>query len=357
MSFVLPCQKIQKMIDDRQIYVDDSAAHIETNQIQPASLDLRLGNVLYRTRASFLPRKNQNDFPNFVNDKIENSDMILDKTKILKNGALLECGATYVIPILEKIALPENYSMFFNPKSSTGRLDFFARVIGKNCEKFDEIPGGYRGLLWVELSPRSFPIRVHVGSRLVQGRIKTKLANEGTQITEKLSEKLVELDLKGQKIGSVIGYRAKRNTGLIDVEQHKRYAISDFWEPILADKSESIILDPSEFYILVSKENVIIPPEYAAELAPISTDFGEFRVHYAGFFDPGFGWSENEMQNASRAVLEVRAHNVPFRVQHGQTVGKLMYEPLIEKPDQLYGHDLKSNYQGQGLKLSKHFKQ
>ncbi|MDI9348999.1 MAG: 2'-deoxycytidine 5'-triphosphate deaminase [Candidatus Symbiobacter sp.] len=356
MSYVLPSQELRKMIADGKIFVDGGSAAIEDSQIQPASLDLRLGNKLYEITASFLPRTSSPDLPGLENEEIENDtifkhNMVIKESNIPANkGIELECGKTYVIPLLERVKLPEANSMIFNPKSSTGRLDVFARVICQKSERFDIIPPGYQGKLWVELSPRSFSIKVHRGSRLVQGRLKTKLNDK------EIKEELVQLDALGNKFGSVIGYRAKKNTPLIDLEKIGFYDIYDFWEPILSNKTSSIILDPSEFYILVSKENVVIPPDYAAELAPISTDFGEFRVHYAGFFDPGFGWSADGKHNASRAVLEVRAHNVPFRIEHGQTVGKLMFEPLLAKPDMLYGQELKSNYQGQGLKLSKHFK-
>jgi len=342
------------------------------DQIQPASLDLRLGEVAYRVRASFLPGSTT------VAQRI-------DELKLhefaLTDGAVLETGCVYIVPLLESLALPDDISAAANPKSSTGRLDVFTRVIADELRGFDRVEPGYHGPLYAEISPRTFPVLVREGSRLSQIRFRRGQALLDGDALRALhrKERLVDtddadvsegvavgVDLSGTllspashagegKGGGVVGYRAKRHTGLIDVERRGGYSVLDFWEPMQARPDKSLILDPNEFYILASKEAVQVPPDYAAEMVAFDPLVGEFRVHYAGFFDPGFGYAGAGGKGA-RAVLEVRSREVPFILEHGQIVGRLVYEKMMAKPDKLYGQGIGSNYQAQSLKLSKHFK-
>ncbi len=289
---------------------------------------------------------------------------------MLTNGAVLETGCVYIVPLAESLALPPGISASANPKSSTGRLDIFTRVIADSMRGFDRIHDGYRGPLYAEISPRTFPILVREGSRLSQIRFHRGNALLDSEALNALhaKERLVDnpdadvsegvavgVDLAGLGPDKLVGYRAKRHTGLIDVERRGGYAVDDFWEPISARPDKSLILDPDEFYILASKEAVQVPPDYAAEMVPFDPLVGEFRVHYAGFFDPGFGYA-GAGGTGSRAVLEVRSREVPFILEHGQIVGRLVYEKMLAKPDKLYGTGIGSNYQAQSLKLSKHFK-
>jgi dCTP deaminase len=331
------------------------------DQIQPASLDLRLGEVAYRVRASFLPGSTT------VAQRI-------DELKLhefaLTDGAVLETGCVYIVPLLESLALPDDISAAANPKSSTGRLDVFTRVIADEMRGFDRIESGYHGPLYAEISPLTFPVLVREGSRLSQIRFRRGHALLDAESLRELHarERLVDIedadvsegvavsvDLSGLGPGGLVGYRAKRHTGVIDVERRGGYAVTDFWEPMAARADKSLILDPSEFYILASKEAVQVPPDYAAEMVPFDPLVGEFRVHYAGFFDPGFGYAGAGGKGA-RAVLEVRSREVPFILEHGQIVGRLVYEKMMARPDKLYGQGIGSNYQAQSLKLSKHFK-
>jgi dCTP deaminase len=331
------------------------------DQIQPASLDLRLGEVAYRVRASFLPGSTT------VARRI-------DELKLhefaLTDGAVLETGCVYIVPLLESLALPDDISAAANPKSSTGRLDVFTRVIADEMRGFDRIESGYHGPLYAEISPLTFPVLVREGSRLSQIRFRRGHALLGAEALRDLHarERLVDaddadvsegvavgVDLAGLGPDGLVGYRAKRHTGVIDMERRAGYAVPDFWEPMTARADKSLILDPSEFYILASKEAVQVPPDYAAEMVPFDPLVGEFRVHYAGFFDPGFGYAGAGGKGA-RAVLEVRSREVPFILEHGQIVGRLVYEKMLAKPDKLYGQGIGSNYQAQSLKLSKHFK-
>ena len=339
-----------------------AAKPFDDDQVQPASLDLRLGLKAYRIRASFLPGAG-----NTVSDKLERFKLHeLD----LENGAILETGCVYLVPLLESLELPQDIEASANPKSSTGRLDIFTRVIVDESQAFDQISAGYKGPLYLEISPSTFPVVVRTGSRLSQIRFRkgSSLLNdqELSQLHE--DETLVatstpnihnggiglSIDLSGDENG-LVGYRGKRHTGLVDVDKKAANAILDFWEPIYNHGSNDLVLDPDEFYILVSREAVHVPPLYAAEMVPFDPLVGEFRVHYAGFFDPGFGHIHAGGAGA-RGVLEVRSHEVPFILEHGQLVGRLVYEHMLERPQQLYGTDLGSNYQAQGLKLSKHFK-
>jgi dCTP deaminase len=338
-----------------------SESQFAPDQIQPASLDLRLGEVAYRVRASFLPGRNT------VAQRID--ELKLHEIA-LTDGAVLETGCVYIVPLLESLALPDDISAAANPKSSTGRLDVFTRVIADETRGFDRIEPGYHGPLYAEISPRTFPVLVREGSRLSQIRFRRGHALLDAAALRKLhaKERLVDaddadvsegvavgVDLSGLGPGGLVGYRAKRHTGLIDVERRAGYAVLDFWEPMHARPDKSLILDPNEFYILASKEAVQVPPDYAAEMVPFDPLVGEFRVHYAGFFDPGFGYAGAGGKGA-RAVLEVRSREVPFILEHGQIVGRLVYEKLLAKPEKLYGQGIGSNYQAQSLKLSKHFK-
>ncbi len=352
---VLPSQTIQAMLDDGAITV---TAPVLDGQIQPASLDLRLGAKAYRVRASFLA-----GMGNSVADRLNTFTMHeID----LEGGAVLEKGCVYVVPLMESLYLPASVNAVANAKSSTGRVDLFTRCLTDNGIEFDRIEAGYTGPLYAEISPRSFSILVRPGMRLNQIRFRqgqavlsdaeltalhasTGLVNGEAQIDQGLGFS-VDLDLPDR----LVGYRAKPHTGLIDLDNIDHYEIDDYWEAVYAT-DKRIILDPGAFYILVSREAVTIPPEYAAEMAPYLAMVGEFRVHYAGFFDPGFGHA-SAGGSGSRGVLEVRCHEAPFALEHGQSVGRLVYERMAEVPDLLYGASMKSNYQGQGLKLSKHFK-
>jgi dCTP deaminase len=335
---------------------------LDADQIQPASLDLRLGQKAYRVRASFLPGPDS-----LVETKLERLKLHeID----LSQGAVLETGCVYIVPLMESLALPAHVSASANPKSSTGRLDIFTRVMTDRGHEFDKITAGYRGPLYLEVSPRTFPIVVRAGSRLSQIRFRTGHAvlSEDELLALHRAETLVateppdisgggialSIDLAGDETG-LVGYRGKHHTGLVDVDRRAAHDVADFWEPLHRDKARELVLDPDEFYILVSREAVHVPPLFAAEMTPFDPLVGEFRVHYAGFFDPGFGHSAAG-GTGSRAVLEVRSHEVPFILEHGQIVGRLVYEHMLKRPKALYGTDLGSNYQAQGLKLSKHFR-
>jgi dCTP deaminase len=328
-------------------------------QVQPASLDLRLGTRAWRVRASFLAGDGRK-----VADRLAEFEMHqID----LSNGAVLEKGCVYVVPLMESLALPEGVQAVANAKSSTGRLDLLTRLITDEGVEFDRIAPGYHGPLFAEICPRSFSVLVRPGMRLNQIRFRAGQAIlSDTELKALHSESpLVDgpamidqglgfsVDLKPAS-GDLVGYRAKPHTGVIDLDNIGYYEPSEYWEPIHA-KDGRIILDPGAFYILVSREAVHIPPDYAAEMAPYLAMVGEFRVHYAGFFDPGFGHA-NAGGAGSRGVLEVRCHEAPFVLEDGQIVGRLVYERMDSRPERLYGADLASNYQGQGLKLSKHFR-
>lgn len=353
---VLSDAQIKTLIESGAISAE---APFEAGQIQPASLDLRLGNRAYRVRASFLAGAGQS-----VQNRLERFTMHeID----LSGGAVLEKGCVYVVPLQETLALPKGLSGAASAKSSTGRLDMLTRIITDNGSEFDRVPEGYTGPLFVEICPRSFSVLVKPGLMLNQiifrqGKTflddvalaqlhkSTPIVNGDPVISDGLG---FSVDLK--PVGTnLVGYRAKPHAGVIDLSKIGAYAPEDFWEEVRTNEGR-IILDPGAFYILVSRESIAIPPHCAAEMAPYLALVGEFRVHYAGFFDPGFGWSAAGGAG-SRGVLEVRCHEAPFVLEHGQIVGRLIYETMSQVPDQLYGQDIKSNYQGQGLKLSKHFK-
>jgi len=355
---ILPSQVIAGMIAEGEIGI---AEPIIEGQVQPASLDLRLGAVAYRVRASFLPRPGGR-----VQGKLD--DLALH-TISLSQGAVLETGCVYIVPLLESLALPNDIEASANPKSSTGRLDVFTRVIADGVGAFDQIPRAYNGPLYAEICPQTFPIVVRKGSRLSQIRFRNgPAADSDTALRElQLRERLVSadnadisggialtVDLAGDETG-LVGFRARRHTGVVDVDKVGAYPVEDYWDPIYVKDKHRLILDPDQFYILASKEAVHVPPTHAAEMVPFNPLVGEFRVHYAGFMDPGFGHAPAGGKG-SRVVLEVRSHKVPFILEDGQIIGRLIYERMMETPEMLYGQGLKSNYQGQGLKLSKHFK-
>ena len=353
---VIPNQLIKTMVADGQILITEP---LQNDQVQPASLDLRLGPVAYRVRASFLAGSQAT-----VSDRLAEFEMHrIDLTQ----GAVLEKGCVYLVPLMESLDLPQDIEAVANAKSSTGRLDLLTRTITDYGKEFDRVIKGYTGPLYAEICPRSFSVLVRPGMRLNQIRFRIGHATLNDDALTALhadtplvsGEAVIQdglgfsVDLRPSENG-VIGYRAKPHTGVIDLAKLGAYAPSDYWEEIRTDERR-IILDPGAFYILVSQEAVTIPPKYAAEMAPYLAMVGEFRVHYAGFFDPGFGHTSANGQG-SRGVLEVRCHEAPFVLEHGQVVGRLVYESMLEPPSQLYGREIASNYQGQGLKLSKHFK-
>ena len=370
---VFPSQMIAEAI--KQGWIASSEGELPAQSIQPASLDLRLGDVAYRLRCSFLP----DDEP------VESALRRYEMGRIdLAGGAggILEQNRPYLVPLVEQLDLPPDVSAKANPKSSTGRLDIFTRVITDNSFMFDEVRRGYRGRLYLEIVPRTFTIRIHPGLSLNQLRLmrghtgltddeisqlhaatpllyRNGVARTGDQIA--VSNGLFMGLHLGREVGQeVIGYRAKENSELIDLSKTDHYAVRAFWEEVLSEGSKHgarIVLHPEKFYLLLSQDSVAIPPEYAAEMTAYDPTSGELRTHYAGFFDPGFGYDpEISAFTGSRAALEVRAHDVPFAVEHGQNICKLSFEHMIEPPDRLYGYALDSNYQGQEVALSKHFK-
>ncbi|MDR3467704.1 MAG: 2'-deoxycytidine 5'-triphosphate deaminase [Xanthobacteraceae bacterium] len=356
---ILPDRLIAAMADAGIILPDYPFVE---SQIQPASLDLRLGSTAYRVRASFLPGPGNTVAERIDELKLHEIDLTSD--------AVLETNCVYVVPLLESLALPPTIAAAANPKSSTGRLDVFTRVIADGTRRFDHISAGYHGPLYAEISPKTFPVLLREGSRLSQVRFRVgdPLLDAEALTALHAQERLVDsadadlsdgvalsIDLSGEGSDGFIGYRAKRHTGVVDVDRRAGYAVDEFWEPIRARDDRSLILDPGEFYILASKEAVQVPPDFAAEMVPFDPLVGEFRVHYAGFFDPGFGYAGAGGQG-SRAVLEVRSREVPFILEHGQEIGRLIYERMLSRPASLYGQRISSNYQGQGLKLSKHFR-
>jgi dCTP deaminase len=360
---ILPAQAIRSLAEAGAI---TAARALEPGQIQPASLDLRLGDHAYRVRASFLPGPGGD-----IDRKL--ADLALHRIR-LRGGAVLETGCVYVVPLVESLALPPDIAAAANPKSSTGRLDLFTRIIADGVTAFDTVPAGYRGRLFAEICPQTFPVVVRPGSRLSQLRLRRGDPRLGDEELGKLHAATplvvggvgdidngiaLSVDLAPGPGGSgdgLVGYRARRNTGVVDVDKPGACAIEDYWDPIrVKPAARRLILDPDQFYILASKEQVTIPPTHAAEMMPFNPLVGEFRVHYAGFMDPGFGHAPSGGAGA-RVVLEVRSHKVPFILEDGQIIGRLVYERLAEVPEILYGLDLGSNYQAQGLKLSKHFR-
>ena len=361
---VLPCQALDGLIAAGQI---QAAEGIDADQIQPASLDLRLGAIAYRVRASFLPGGDQP-----VRRKIKSLGMHeID----LSAGAVLERGCVYIVPLKERLSLPAGLSASASPKSSTGRLDIFTRLTADYATVYDRVAEKYKGELFLEISPRSFSVLVREGERLNQIRFRRGQPPPADLDIEKLHARdsvvfgedaapgtpridkglWISIDLKGVGDGGPVGYRAKRHSGLLDLGRIDHYDPLEFWEPIAPSAARDLILNPDDFYILVSKEKISVPPDFAAEMVAYDTSVGEFRIHYAGFFDPGFGYG-GEASTGTRAVLEVRSHEVPFLLEDGQVVGRLVYERLTDLPERIYGRDIGSHYQTQELALAKQFK-
>ena len=346
-----------------------ASPELRESQFQPASLDLRLGRRAFRVRASFLPGPDstvQEKLDAFRPDEID-----------LEDGAILERGCVYVVELAEWLELPESVAATANPKSSTGRLDVFTRLITDRSEIFDHVAAGYNGRLYAEVSPRTFSVKVRRGTRLNQLRFRLLNSQQDSSADFRIPDRelrelheasplvdgpigvrnglMLRIELSGFGPDRLVGYRAQRHTDVIDVDRVSAYAAEEYWEAVRARPDRRLILDPNEFYILVSKERLHIPPTLAAEMVPIDPSMGEFRVHYAGFFDPGFGYAPNG-HPGSRAVMEVRSHEVPFSLEDGQMVCRLAYERMAAEPDALYGAIGTSNYQGQDLKLSKQFR-
>ncbi|MGC2340540.1 MAG: 2'-deoxycytidine 5'-triphosphate deaminase, partial [Methyloceanibacter sp.] len=365
----LPSQALRSLIAGGEIR---AAPEITADQVQPASLDLRLGKVAYRIRASFLPGPNASVRDKLAELKFHEID--------LTHGAVLEAGCVYLVPLIEQLNLRATIAAFANPKSSIGRIDVFTRLIADRQDSFDAVEEGYCGPLFAEICPRTFSIKVRYGSRLNQirflrrvgqqldaderpGRVGDRalraihsdvgLVEGDAAIREGLN---LRISLTPAVPSGLVGYRARRYAGVVDVDEIGAYEVNQFWESVHLGADLRLVLDPHEFYILASKESVSVPPAYVAEMAPFDPLIGEYRVHYAGFFDPGFGYAEGKAPGA-KAVLEVRSLDIPFILEDGQIVGRLVYDRLTEVPDQLYGQGIGSHYQAQGLKLSKHFKQ
>lgn len=353
---VLPSQALRRLIEGGVL---GASPAILPDQVQPASLDLRLGGTAHRLRASFLPGKGRT-----VAERLPEFEM---HRFPLGAGMVLEKGCVYVVELAETLALTQDLSAVTNAKSSTGRLDLLVRVITDHGVEFDRIPAGYNGKLYAEICPRSFSVLVRPGMRLNQIRLRqgqavlsdAELKALNTEVPLVSGEAVISeglgfsVDLRPEGT-TLVGYRAKPHAGVIDLDRIGHYDRADFWEELHSSNGQ-LILDPGAFYILVSRESVCIPPGYAAEMAPYLAMVGEFRVHYAGFFDPGFGHAAADGVGA-RGVLEVRCHEAPFALEDGQIVGRLVYERMAAVPDRLYGAGIASNYQGQGLKLAKHFK-
>ncbi len=328
---ILPCQSIDELIARKAV---TAAAPFARDQVQPASLDLRLGERAWRVRASFLPGLGRK-----VAERI--GDVAMHELDLTKS-AVLERGCVYIAEIAERLHLPPDVCARANPKSSTGRVDVFVRTLTDHGPAFDDIVEGYAGPLYLEIAPQTFSVLVRAGTRLNQLRLRRGDPSA-------LSVRSVGVDLEAR----LAGFRARRHAGVIDLDKEAGHDPRDFWEPLEPRRGE-LLLDPGEFYILSSKEAIEIPVMEAAEMTPIDPAVGEFRVHYAGFFDPGFGTQETDSVG-SKGVLEVRSHETPFLLEDGQTVARLVFEPLTEQPARLYGEN-GSHYQRQGLKLSKHFR-
>ncbi|MCG6110605.1 MAG: 2'-deoxycytidine 5'-triphosphate deaminase [Paracoccus sp.] len=356
MNGVLPDSDIRDLIDRGVICAD---APVTAEQIQPASLDLRLGTTAYRLRASFLAGRGRRIADRLADFQMHQMD--------LTQGAVLERGCVYLIPLQERIALPAGMSAVANAKSSTGRLDLLTRLVTDDGTEFDRLPEGYDGPLYAEICPRSFSVLVRPGMRLNQLRLRRGQAvlSDSDLTALHARQPLVggapalidqglgfSVDLR-PATGDLVGYRARPHSGVIDLDRIGAYPAAEFWDELHSTEGR-LILDPGAFYILVSRESVAIPADYAAEMAPYLAMVGEFRVHYAGFFDPGFGIGAEG--HGARGVLEVRCHEAPFVLEHGQTVGRLVYERMSTRPERLYGEGIRSNYQGQGLKLAKQFR-
>lgn len=360
----LPSQDIERLIEGGVIRSDRPIAD---DQVQPASLDLRLGPVAHRIQASFLPGP-----ASTVESKLRR---VVVSEIDLTRPALLERGCVYLIPLAEEVRLPRRMRAKASPRSTIGRLDVFTRLIADYGREFDRVPAGYKGKLWVEVMPSTFSVFVRKGLRLNQLRFVigrplpadkhiSELGDEepivysddGEPETPRVSKGLrISVGLRPRDDSGIIGYRAKAVTPAIDLTNPDPYDPLDFWDPIRRTRDGSVVLTADHFYIFGSKERVRVPPEAAAELVPYDPAMGEFRIHYAGFFDPGFGYGTGDIKGAT-AVLEVRSHKVPFVIEDGQEVGRLLYERLLARPTKLYGDEAGSSYQAQGLLLSRYFR-
>jgi dCTP deaminase len=348
---ILPAQELRALLARGGV---SAMPALLDDQIQPASIDLRLGDFAYPLDASFLPGRGVS-----VQEKMAQLDPHYERFRIdLREGAVLEKGRLYLIPLLEHLALPEALEGRANPKSSTGRLDILTRLIIDGGDAFDSVRSGYRGALYLEVVPWTFSVVARTGDRLNQLRFRRLSPDRDTDGAEpRILRFTVDLQADGTG-GALIGFRARKHTPRIDLAR-RDYDPLDFWEPLRAraGRPASLVLDPGEFYILMTREEIAVPPDYAAEMLPYDTGVGEFRVHYAGFFDPGFGWdAQADQAGRSRGVLEVRSHEVPFLLEHGQVVGMLRYERMAALPDLLYGAEGSgAHYQNQKLKLAKQF--
>jgi dCTP deaminase len=370
---MLPSQEIKELIARGSICAP-ACSDIGEQQVQPASLDLRLGEVGYRVQASFLPQHRT------VEAGLVDAGLRMGRVDLTRT-TVFEKGCVYIVPLEEELSLPENVSARANPKSSTGRLDIFTRLITDYGEEFEQVRQGYKGRLYAEIASRTFSVVLRAGMtlnqlRFIRGKPKPSdrattaleksarekeealvYGEEGTPSKARIGKKsiMLSVSLRGADASEIVAYKAKRNAPVIDLAKLNYYDPEDFWEMKRDPGKRGLILEPGDFYILASKEKVSVPPDWAAEMVSMDQDIGEFRIHYAGFFDPGFGYGANDVRG-TRAVLEVRAHEVPFLIEHGQIMGRLQYIPLLSRPDKIYGTEIGSSYQRQGLALSKHFK-
>ncbi|MAF30973.1 MAG: 2'-deoxycytidine 5'-triphosphate deaminase [Magnetococcales bacterium] len=363
---VFPSQVFKKL---QSMGLLRSDAPLEEGQIQPASMDLRLSDKAYRVRAGFLPGDGHT-----VMERME--ELKMHEVDISESG-VLEKGAVYIIPLMESLSLPKGVHGLASPKSTTGRLDILTRLICDNGTSFDQVPEGYEGRLYVEVSPITFSIIAHQGDKLNQLRLRkgvsvlsdeslVALDQQGALVynNDQQPEKpmfcegvWLSVDLEGKNGSNIVGYRARKNAPLVDLRNIAHYEIEEFWEPIFKPTSGRIILNPEDFYILASRECLRVPAEYSAEMMAYETQAGELRVHYAGFFDPGFGCDVGgEGGFGTTGVLEIRSHDVPFVLEHGQRICRMVYEKLSETPEKIYSQNIGSNYAGQTLKLAKQFK-
>ncbi len=363
---VLPNHHLLRAIDEGVI--DAGRFKIPQENVQPASLDLRLGEVAYRMRCSFLPGSHP------VEDRLR--ELTIDQLDLRGDGVVLETNRPYLIPLKERLRLPPGMRAKANPKSSTGRIDVFTRVITDRSYRFDEIADGYQGNLYLEVVPLSFAVRVREDLTLNQLRLSVgrseltdaeilefhrgqpllyvdgrPLPPEDVTLDNGL---FLSLDLRGDTSGHV-GYRARENSPLLDLTRSEPLDPEPFWEPVRREGADRVVLTEKKFYLLMSEEAVVIPPALASEMIAYDPTSGELRTHYAGFFDPGFGYDTEDRFHGSKAALEVRAHDVPFMIEHGQRVCKLTFERMIEQPTILYGREPASNYQRQSEALGKHF--
>lgn len=370
MEGMLPSQEIRELISKGYVR---ALPGITEQQIQPASLDLRLGEIGYRVRASFVPQHST------VEQGIADAGLKMSRVD-LSRTTIFEKGCVYIVPLLEQLELPETISARANPKSSTGRLDIFTRLITDYGVEFEQVPPGYKGRLYAEIASRTFSVILRPGMSLNQLRFLQGSPRSSDRATNALQRNALEKEealvydeggdpakayirkqsimlsanLRGVEPSEVVAYKARENTPVIDLANINHYDPDEFWEAKRDPGQRGLILDPGGFYILASKERISVPPDWAAEMVSMDQEIGEFRIHYAGFFDPGFGYGAEV--RGTRAVLEVRAHEVPFLIEHGQIMGRLKYIPLRSRPDKIYGTDIGSSYQRQGLALSKHFK-